>query len=236
MLLASGPVSTAFADTTASERCVTASLPGSPFVALGHEPGWGLSIDCRSLVLIRDLGRRRQRWQVTPPRYKDGVHVFSLYPEGIEVRVNRVICRDSMTGMPYPTAVTLRTGAQQLSGCGGNPLALLSGRYWRVIVLDGQTPRDPAAIWFKIQESGEVEGSTGCLRFRTSLVVRGEGILFEPVSTTESTCESGRMDQIYRFLRDLQAVRRFDLDEAGSLHLNGDGRTLITAAPLPSGG
>ena len=55
------------------------------------------------------------------------------------------ICRDSMTGMPYPETVTVETREQTLRGCGGAPIELLTGREWVVEDISGEGRIDSRA-------------------------------------------------------------------------------------------
>jgi len=67
-------------------------------------------------------------------------------------------------------------------------------------------------------------------------LAHGEGIRFKPMNTTLPNCMPARMHQAYQFITKLSNVRRFDLDENGTLSLFGDGQSILKALPLPTGG
>ena len=218
------------------EKCDQEASSTPYFRASGNEPDWQLSIKCGALFLFTDQGRQQQRWEVPLPFAVAPTQIFYSGASDLEMVTTPVVCHDTMTGMPYPLAVSLKIRKERLNGCGGRPVSLLTGQYWRVIEVAGETPLDPAAIWMKFDETGDVAGNTGCFRFKTRMTIGGEDVSFAPVATSLPMCEPRRMGQIIRFLLSLPIVRQFDLDDSGALLLKGDGQTLIKALRLPSGG
>lgn len=119
---------------------------------------------------------------------------------------------------------------------GGNPLAFLSGKTWRIIAINDKALQDSTTIWLTIRRSRDISGSTGCFRYRSTLVANGEGIRFKPMNTTWPRCIPAKMDQARKFITRLANVRRFDFDDNGTLLLFGDDQSIIMALPLPTGG
>lgn len=211
-------------------------LVGNQFNAQGNEPAWTLTFSKSKLLLVTELGRRHQSWMLPLTATSDGSQRFHSRDTNATLTVNRLICRDTMTGMPYPAEVTFNAEGKSWKGCGGNPLALLTGKTWRIISINHKVLQDYTSIWLTIKLSGEVNGSTGCFRFRTTLVAHGEGIRFNPINTTWPGCMPARMRQAYQFTTQLSNVRRFDLDKNGTLSLFGEGQSILKALPLPTGG
>jgi uncharacterized membrane protein len=211
-------------------------LVGNQFIAQGNEPAWTLTFSESELLFVTELGRRHQTWMLPLTVTSVGGQRFHSKDKNATLTVNRLVCRDTMTGMPYPAEVTFSAEGKSWKGCGGNPLALLTGKTWRIIVMNDKALQDSTSIWLTIRPSGDVNGSTGCFRFRTTLVAHGEGIRFKPMNTTWPSCMPVRMHQAYQFITKLSNVRRFDLDENGTLSLFGDGQSILKALPLPTGG
>lgn len=211
-------------------------VAGSPFTAQGNEPSWALTFAKPRLLFVTELGSRQQTWLLPLTASYAGGQIFSNSDKSAQLTVTQLICRDTMTGMPYPTSVIFSTGRRSWQGCGGNPLSFLTGKSWRVIALDERPLQGSSAIWLTIRSSGEVTGSTGCFRFRSMLVANGEGIRFNSMSTSWPTCKPARMHQAYRFITGLSHARRFDFNESGALLLYGDGQFIIKALRLPADG
>jgi uncharacterized membrane protein/heat shock protein HslJ len=211
-------------------------LVGNQFIAQGNEPAWILTFSESKLLLVTELGLLHQTWILPLTTTSVGGQRFHSKDKSATLTVNRLICRDTMTGMPYPAEVTFSAEGKSWKGCGGNPLALLMGKTWRIIAMNDQALQDFTSIWLTVKPSGDVNGSTGCFRFRTTLVAHGEGIRFKPMNTTWPSCMPARMHQAYQFITKLSNVRRFDLDENGILSLFGDGQSILKALPLPTGG
>jgi heat shock protein HslJ len=211
-------------------------LVGSIFIAQGNEPAWTLTFSKSRLLFVTELGRRQQTWLLPLNATSAGGQSFHSNDNSATLTVNRLICRDTMTGMPYPAVVLFSAEGKSWKGCGGNPLALLTGKTWRIIAMNDKALQESTSIWLTIRPTGDVNGSTGCFRFRSTLMANGEGIRFKPMNTTWPSCIPASMHQAYQFITKLSNVRRFDLDENGTLSLFGDGQSILKALPLPTGG
>lgn len=119
-------------------RALPECAPSGPFTAQGNEPFWRVSVDAAALVLDRP-GERPLSAPHPQPTVATGALTWRAEASGrpIAVGIRPGICRDSMTGMPYPARVTLTLDGRTLPGCGGDPGALLRARFWRVPGLDG---------------------------------------------------------------------------------------------------
>jgi len=56
-----------------------------------------------------------------------GCQRFHIMDKSATLTVNRLICRDTMTGMPYPTEMTFSVEGKSWKGCGGKSLGLVDG-------------------------------------------------------------------------------------------------------------
>ena len=109
-----------------------------PYRAQGNEPGWTLSIVDGRVTLVTDFGARTIEAGLPEAAFESGAFVYSLPAEALELRLAPGLCRDDMTGMPYPETVTLTLDGRTLSGCGGDPLDLLTGAEWVVEDIGGR--------------------------------------------------------------------------------------------------
>lgn len=211
-------------------------LVGSVFFAQGNEPAWTLSFSKSRLLFFTELGRRQQTWLLPLKVTEDGAQRFFSNDNGAILTIKGLICRDTMSGMPYPAEVTFGAEGNSWKGCGGNPLALLSGKTWRIIAMNDKALQDSTTILLTIRRSRDVSGSTGCFRFRSTLVANGEGIRFKLINTTWPRCIPAKMHQARQFITRLSNVRRFDMGDNGTLLLFGDDQSILKALPLPTGG
>lgn len=198
--------------------------------ARGNEPGWTLGIDGTGLVLRTDYGRTRL--QAPAPdveRVLDGRR-YRVEGAGLVISVQERLCRDDMTGMPYPLGVRVELGDRTLRGCGGAPESLLAGEEWIVEDIAGGGIIDMSRVTLVFDLAGSVSGIASCNSYRGSYQVTGETLRFDSdFITTRKSCAPALMNQERRFLDALGEVTRFDFDRTGALLLQGAGRTLVLA-------
>jgi heat shock protein HslJ len=200
-------------------ECVPVIAPTLPVVARGNEPGWVVTLAHEGVVYSGQDGTRRD---LALPAATDveGSTVFDS-GDGFVVRVTDSLCRDTMTGMPFPYAVDLTLDGQQLAGCGGEPRALLAGA-WKLVDLPGVTLPEGAEPTLEI--AGDfVSGATGCNRFTGGIALSGEGLSLMPGGMTMMACEEPLMQLEAAYMERLGRVGLFDIDEAGRLVLLIDG-------------
>lgn len=194
-----------------------------PITARGNEPGWVVSLSQDGMMLSTEEGARLT---VPLPDAKPvaGGVLFDGGP--LVVTVADGICRDSMTGMPFPHPVTVVHEGQSLQGCGGDPAVLLAGR-WRLLFAGDDALPDGAEILF---DGDRVSGQAACNRFMGGMTLSGEGLSFGALATTRMGCGGGLMQLEAAVLGAFGRVDRFDLSDAGHLLLIAGDRPLIEAA------
>lgn len=213
-----------------------AALPVGPtdaFTASGNEPFWSLRIAPGELALSRLDEDDVDADDPKVVRLDDGGRRYLALDEGIVVESTPEICRDDMSGMPHPYAVTVAFGDTRLEGCGGDPSSLLEGR-WTVVDVAGEAaPAGDAAPTFAFDTgAGTVAGSTGCNRFQGGFERTGEGLSFGPLATTRRACPGPAAAVERRFLAVVADVVRFDVEDDGALRLTTvDERAVVARRP-----
>ncbi len=202
--------------------------PLLPVTARGNEPFWSLQLSETGYVFRPNLDAAEQTGpMVAPVTVEEGVR-FELSPT-LGAVVARRICRDSMSGMPHPLTVTVTSGEQVLSGCGGAPGDLLAGR-WTADLVEGAVLPEGAevSLVFDMAE-GRVFGKSACNRYNGGFTLSGEGLSFGPAAGTMMACPQDLMAVEQVFLKQLESVSRFDLAEDGALELFAGDTVVIRA-------
>lgn len=199
-----------------------------PFVARGNEPFWRVILEPGQLVLERmDEKTVALRYEVT--ERSATARTFEAEGDGIRVSLKAAaqLCRDSMSGMPYPRQVRLSINGEEFRGCGGDPEQLLRGTEWVVEDIDGRGIIDSSRVTLNFQEDNRVAGRASCNQFSGGWNLTGEGIGFTRMASTKKACAPALMNQENRFLSLLGEVQRFDIGRRGELVLStGDGRQI----------
>lgn len=196
-----------------------------PLRAHGNEPAWSLVIDDGALRF--ESGRLHVAGPALPVQVDGAQRRYAAalrdraIPVAVEVAVVPGVCRDSMSGMPYPLQVALTVGERRFAGCGGDPAALLRGGEWTVVELAGGAVAAPAPT-LRFGDDGRLAGRASCNAYRATYVLGGETLAVGAVAATRMACPPPQTAQERRFLELLEGVRRFDLADDGSLLL-GDG-------------
>lgn len=202
-------------------------VPAKGYRASGNEPFWMVTVADGRLRLERPAFATRTlkiRSDVT-----DGT-VRRVRAGSLDIRIERRLCRDSMSGMPRPDTVTFSLDGRAVDGCGGEPASLLEGPEWTVTRLGADDlgaaglPQ-PVTIAFA---GGRVAGSSGCNRFMGPYQLTGDGVRLGPLAGTRRAC-LGAGDAVEgRVLKHLAAVTHFDVRPDGSLELKvPDGTALV---------
>lgn len=90
---------------------------GVDFRAAGNEPGWYLELDAGGDIhLVADYGEREARIPATEPERVPGATVYRA--GGLELRIVRQPCRDSMRGDLWPARVVVSLDGAEWRGCG----------------------------------------------------------------------------------------------------------------------
>jgi len=199
-----------------------------PFRAHGNEPGWTLSANVDEVVLDWNYG---QQHLVMPYPELNLTHSgFVLHSEAnvplLKVNVLHSLCRDSMSGRPYPQHVELRYGDLHLSGCGGNSYTLLTGKEWVVEDIGAQGMIDFTRVTMQFDNEGRLSGHAGCNQYTTAYEFNEQLDIADPI-TTRKSCAPSLMKQEQRFLKFLSEVQQLDFDPTGALLLiTANGRTI----------
>jgi heat shock protein HslJ len=201
------------------------------FRARGNEPGWRLDIVGDRMTLVTQYGEKRLVTATPAAQRTDTFTRYAARVEGSDVTAtifNRA-CKDTMTGMPHPHAVEVVLDEKKLTGCGGDPAALLQGREWVVEDINGRGIIDRSRATLNFGPDGRVSGRSSCNNYTAQYSLTGEGLTVSKAAGTMMACEPALMQQESRFLDVLQNVRRFDLGPDGALILRTDDRRTITA-------
>lgn len=218
---------------------------GPPLRAGGNEPGWGLEIAGRRLVLVSDYGATRREAALDPPVDENGAEVHRSRDGAVTVRLESRLCRDDATGMPHPLTATVYLRERRLKGCGGAPAELLSGVDWRVTEAQGRavdadaqgaaafaapTLRFVFDAMTRPRSTGRATGLAGCNRFSAAVELSGEGLRLGPAVATRMACPEPAMRIEARVFAALEEAARFDFDADGALLLiAADGRMILRA-------
>lgn len=204
-----------------ARHCEPPAGPGA-YRAVGQEPGWSLLLEADRLVLTEGYGETRTELAAPPAvALEGGGRRWTLEAEGgaLVVEITPGPCADSMSGMPYPDAVSVRRDAGTLRGCGGEPAALLAGD-WTVDRLGGVAP--PAGVEITLAfdvAAGRVSGRGGCNRYTGPFALTGEGLAIGPLAMTRMACPGPAMAQEQAFAAAIEGVSRFAIDAEGALVL-----------------
>lgn len=166
--------------------------------------------------------------QLKGKRYPECVDAGSVRPvftargnePGWRVQVFDRLCKDSMTGMPYPKSVEITMNRKSYKGCGGDPADLLLGDEWKIESISGVAVIGNSNVTLKFDENGRVGGSSSCNRYSGEYTLSGEGINFGKMAGTMMACTPELMAQEQSFLKVLAAVQRFSIRDDGALILD----------------
>lgn len=208
---------------------LTRQWPMPWFRATGHEPSWLFKGELELAhwtvgdklfsVAVRDdqplaLGQ--------PYRMADD-------PDAPVVMVSQQVCRDGLSGMPHPYTVGVTFEGRTLSGCGGDPHTLLTGRQWvvkQVAAGAGQSGRGEGVlsplghdVTIQFDGKGRVSGVGPCNRFSAIYALTAERLSIGSVTSTRRACLGGAMQQEHALFGALESVVAFVVSPAGEMTL-----------------
>jgi heat shock protein HslJ len=199
-----------------------ATAAAQPLTARGNEPGWSLTIGAAEIELVTEYGARRSTFPRPAPEISGDTTRYVIPGESLTVTLVDAPCADSMSGMFYPWTVTVERTEGALSGCGGEPAALLLGPEWAVESIGGTGIIADSRVTIAFHEDGRLGGSASCNRYNAGYELTGEGLTFGHAASTMMACEPLLMEQERRFFDALAGVRRFEVAPDGALVLLAD--------------
>lgn len=205
------------------------------YTARGNEPFWLVQIDATEVRWNTPDHVASDVFTSLARTTREGGFDVSATREGaaLALSARAALCRDSMSGMPYPDTVTVRLDGAEYRGCGGDPRALLIAGEWTVArINDKATGESPPTLRF--MADGGASGFAGCNRWTAGATLTGEGLAFERPTSTMMACPEPAMAIEQAFLAALSTVTRHDIDDAGRLVLFAGDTAVITAAPAPA--
>jgi uncharacterized membrane protein len=158
------------------ECSVVPPAPPRPYRAQGNEPGWVLTVANGRMTLLADYSARTVEAALPEARFEEGAFVYEVAEPPLTVRMAPRLCRDDMTGMPYPETVTVTLEGRDLAGCGGDPLDLLTGAEWVVEDIGRRGIIDSSRVTLTFGADGALGGTASCNRYATSMTIGGEGV------------------------------------------------------------
>lgn len=198
-------------------QCAPADAIIEPFRASGNEPFWSLTLKQGELLL-----NRLNEGKLPAQAYLTGDSPGQIESQGepaIAVQVSDQLCRDDMSGMPYPQKVSVQLEGSTLNGCGGDPTRLLQGGEWVVEDINGGGIIDRSRVTLNFWQDGRVTGHSSCNNFMGQYQLTGEGLSISQIAGTRMACAPSLMEQEQRVLANLQAIQGFDFDQTGALLL-----------------
>ena len=202
--------------------------PVLPVTLRGNEPFWRLDLAETGYTFQPNLDAIAVSGALPMPvATAEGLR-FDL-AEGLSVTLDRRVCRDSMSGMPFPVTARVDHDGKTLSGCGGKSDDLLAGG-WRVTQMGALAV--PAEVELTIgfdPATGRVFGKSACNRYNGAYTLTGEGLSFGPSAVTMMACPDELMKLEQGFHKELAGITGFDVTDAGVLELRQGDKAVILA-------
>ena len=206
------------------------SLEGE-FVARGNEPGWRVTVGADQVDIVAAYGEDERSTPRSATQLTDMGQTLEMPQINARLSVEDQLCRDDMSGMPYPNRAVLTLDGAEFRGCAGEARSLLTGDTWQIEDVMGGGMVDGAEVTIGFDAEGRAFGRAACNRFSGGYALTGEGISFGPMAATKMACPPALMDLETKVFEALGQVRRFDFDDTGALLLIGgpEGKALLTA-------
>jgi heat shock protein HslJ len=211
------------------------SVTGRPvesdvFRARGNEPFWNLEV-AGSTMTLKTPEAAPTSFTVAFAESIPGGRRYEGHAgeHTITALVVDRLCADTMTGMPYPAAVTVQADGRRYVGCGGEPASLLRGPAWEVEAIDGQEVAADPRPTLNFGEDGRLFGHASCNTFSARYTLTGEGLTASQPVTTRLACPPAVMRQEDQFLEVLRGLQRFEILPDGALLLHAGGSRSIRA-------
>ena len=200
------------------------------YIARGNEPGWILTIAGKTLTLESDYGASKLEaieaaQQPIPGGYRYAMQVAG---QSLTVEVLNRLCRDDMSGMSFPDAVTVTLGDRVMNGCGGDPASLLQRAQWMITTIDGKDVSTESRPFMVLDTAGRVSGHASCNSFGGAYKLSGEGLSFSDLVSTKRACGPPLGAQENAMLSILRNASRHEFADDGTLIIeSNDGHKLV---------
>ncbi len=201
------------------------------YVARGNEPGWRVTVGADQVDIVAAYGEDERSTPRSATQVTNMGQTLEMPQINARLEVEDRLCRDDMSGMPYPNRAVLTLDGTEFRGCAGEPRSLLTGDTWQIEDVMGGGIVDGAEVTIGFDAEGRAFGRAACNRFSGAYDLTGEGIRFGPMAATKMACAPALMDLEMKVLEALGQVWRFDFDGTGALLLIGgpDDKALLTA-------
>lgn len=197
-----------------------------PLTARGNEPFWSVEATPDGLRLSEPEGKGTV--QALPFTQSTDGGSLILTTTDFTLRIDPTLCRDDMSGMPYPFTATLSRASTGLNGCAGETDALLAGD-WTVTAIEGTPVPTGVEVTMSFLE-GRLIGASGCNRYIGSYALTGEGLTFGNAGATRMACPPPQMETEQALFTAFPRITRFDIAEDGTLLLQADEQTAVLTA------
>jgi heat shock protein HslJ len=209
----------------------TAALAAAEtFRGRGNEPFWSVEKTGEAIVFTPMDGAPVTVAPVPAPRKDGNAEIYEADAGGtpFALTIADAVCADTMSGMPFPNTVTVATGGDTFTGCGGEPVTLLLGD-WMIAEIGGNAPAAGSMPTLAFAADGTLNGNGSCNRFFGGYTLSGEGLAVGEIGASMMACEEPLMAQEMLLLDILKGVGRFEIGADGALILHDDGgnRTIV---------
>lgn len=199
--------------------------------AAGNEPFWNVTFGATTMDFFRLGAQDTVRAPRPDPERRPSGWRFEATANQTPfvVEIEDRLCRDSMSGTPFPHTVSVTVGGMSYTGCGGETASLIAGTEWRVSSLEGAETSGRERPTLLFAGDGTLTGTGGCNRYSATYEITGEGIEIGPALATRMACiDAAANAQETSFFALLEQVTRFDIAGDGSLVLLAGDRPVIT--------
>lgn len=196
------------------------------YKALGHEPGWALSLNDGYLDYSGDYGETRIKERFGGPMQENGR--IRYQSANVRVLVESIGCADSAVNRNYRDKVTVEAKGKRVTGCGG-PVATLTSlndTNWTIEKINGRPtiPNQTANISFA---ADRISGTAGCNRLMGGYKVDGQSLSLSGIATTRMACPQPQMEQERAVIDILGGPLTLDFQDDGRLLLHDGKRNVI---------
>lgn len=153
---------------------------------------------------------------------------FDLPDVGLRVLLRDLVCVGAGP-LPRPVTVIVEEGGQMTEGCGGDPMALLTGGEW-VVYYVGGTDIAPSLRVTMMFAEGRISGGSGCNRYSGGVKLGESGLSVAGLALTRRACPPARMQIEAQFMQHLSRAVGFTISGDGRLHLTDSSGTVLVSA------